>query len=98
MIDIAVNPETNDLYINNGDLQLVQDIEHVKQHLKIRLQFYLGEWFLDITEGMPFYSDVLVKNPNIPNIDNIMKSRILSTPEIVALLSYKSFFEPSTRE
>jgi len=98
VIDIALNPADHDLYIKDGELKIVQGGDQVTQNLKVRLQYYLGEWFLDITEGLPFYSDILVKNPNIPSIDSILKTRIISTPEITELIEYKSSFDKLTRE
>lgn len=97
-VDIALDQDGHDLLIRDGELKLAEGLDHVSQNLKIRLQFYLGEWFLDITEGVPFYSDILVKNPNISSIDSILKARILSTLEVTNLLEYKSEFNNVTRE
>jgi hypothetical protein len=86
--DIALNPETGDLYLTEFDLQLVKEIDFIEQSLRIRLRFFTGDWFLDTTAGIPFYSNVLIKNPSIPNIENILKARILETEGVTALLSF----------
>jgi hypothetical protein len=65
MNDLAMNLETNDLDIVNGDLYLATGSDGIAQDLQQTLQFWLGEWFLDTTFGIPFKQQILIKNPNI---------------------------------
>ena len=92
-MDLALSPDTGDLLIENFDAQLVRDLDSVEQALRVRLQFFLGEWFLDTTAGIPFYEDILIKNPNIPNIESILKAEILETEDVIELLSFDTTFE-----
>ncbi len=96
--DIALDKDTHDLLIEGNELLLVNDVDQIEQNLKIRLKFFSGEWFLDITQGLPFYDTILVKNPNVPNIDNIIKAEIIDTPGVTELLSYDSSYDASLRE
>ena len=43
--------ENHDLHITN-DLVLTTESENVIQLLDIRLQFFKGEWFLDVLAGI----------------------------------------------
>ncbi len=97
-LDLALDPDTHDLSIVDNDLQIVSDADQLEQNLKIRLQFFLAEWFLNINNGLPFYSDILVKNPNIPNIDSIVKAQIIDTNGVEEILEYISSFDNTTRE
>jgi hypothetical protein len=97
MIDLALDKDTHDLYIASDDLQLVENIDQVEQSLKIRLMFFRNEWFLDTKTGVPYYTDILVKNPNIPNIENILKAIIIDTPEVQELLEFNSEFDNGAR-
>jgi len=96
--DFALDKDTHDLLVVGGNLQLVDAADQLEQNLKIRLQFFNAEWFLNTTNGLPFYSDILVKNPNIPNIDSIIKAEILDTDGVLELLEYISAFDNSARE
>ena len=83
--------------IINNDLVIVSSEDQLEQNLKIRLLFFKGEFFLDITKGLPFYEDILVKNPNLPNIDNIIKAEIKDAEDVQELLEYNSNYDPQAR-
>lgn len=86
-----------DLEIKNSDLQLTTSDDAVRQHLQQRLRTFLGEWFLDLDVGVPYFQDILVKNPNINQIDGILKTKILTMPGVVELLSFTMDFDQSAR-
>ena len=46
--------ENNRLVWNNGDLQLVEGLELIKQQILVGLYTLLGEWLLDYTVGIDF--------------------------------------------
>lgn len=81
------NPDADDLYLTtSGDMRLTQSLEEeVAQHLRIRLRFFLGEWFLDTTQGIPFFRDVLRKNPSLSLLRALFRRAIQSTPGVDAV-------------
>jgi len=96
-VDLGLDPLTGDLSIIDNDLVLVNTSEQMVQNLKIRLRFFLGEWFLDTTQGLPLYESILVKNPNLPDIDNIIKAEIIDTEDITEILEYNSDYDKVAR-
>ena len=46
--------ENNRLVWNNGDLQLVEGLDLIKQQILVGLYTLLGEWLLDYTVGIDF--------------------------------------------
>lgn len=78
----------NDLVLVNGDLVLVQDKEGILQNILQRLRTYFSEWFLDITIGVPYFQQILVKNPDQGNIDAIFINTILGTIGVDTLTDY----------
>lgn len=92
--DILLDPDTHDLDIVDGDLLLGAD---VAQAVKIRLLAVRGEWFLDRTAGIPYYEQVLVKNPNLSHVDALFRQTIVETPGINQLLSFETDFDANTR-
>lgn len=98
MYDIKLSGTTHDVVVENYDLQLVSETERVSQHLKIRLLFFLGEWYLDTEIGVPYFQDILVKSPDIPNVESILINEILDTPDVLELLSFDSFYDTAQRQ
>lgn len=96
MSDLKLRAD-GDLEIKNGDLRLTSGDDGVRQHLQQRLKTFLGEWFLDLDVGLPYFQDILVKNPNVNQIDGIVKQKILTTPGVVELLSFTMNFDSSAR-
>lgn len=89
---------------NTGDLELVDDsfrlnsgAEAIAQHLKVKFQLFLGEWFLDTSIGVPYYQDILIKKPSFVVVQEILKDVILDTPGILELLEFNIDFEGATR-
>ena len=62
--DIAMDVNTNDIVLKNGDALLIDNAERIAQQILISLRFWLGEWFLDTRQGVPYLEYILVKNPN----------------------------------
>lgn len=88
-LDLDPNsPHFHDVKIVNGDLVLNDGVEAIRQHILQRLRMFLGEWFLDNTIGLPYFQQILVKNPDQSKIDAIFINQILGTPGVVSLTKY----------
>ena len=83
----------NDLVIESGSLKLVSEGAEVVQHVRSRLLFYLEEWFLDQSAGTPYFQQIFTKPANLANIESILKSRILTTPEVQRLTQFAMDYE-----
>ena len=90
-----------DLLINkdsNFDLPFVTGIDYLVQKARIKLQFFLGEWFLDTTLGVDWYGVINVKNPNLVDIDNLLKLTITEIEGISKLTKWQSSFNLQQRK
>ena len=72
--DLDINPE--------GDLLLIDNAERIGQQIKITLQFWFQEWFLDTTQGIPYLEYICIKNPNLQHIRQIFREAIQSVPDV----------------
>lgn len=93
MSDIALDlnpasPTYKDLLITNNDLSIVSGSQGILQDIIQNISFFLGEWFLDNTQGLPWFQQILVKNPDQSKIDAIFQNAILNTPGVEGLNSY----------
>lgn len=62
MTDIKI--EDNTLPFENGDLQMVNNVDRIIQHIGTGLYMLKGDWVLDYTQGIDYLSG-LKKYPNV---------------------------------
>lgn len=92
MISRALD-SNNDLILENGSLATVEEGAEVVQHVRSRLLFYLEEWFLDTTAGVPYFQDIFKKPANLANIESIFKTTILRTPGVERLTDFSMDYQ-----
>jgi hypothetical protein len=97
MSDLALDTD-GDIKITGSDLTLTTGVDAVKQHLSQRLRTFYGEWFLNMEIGVPYFQQVLRKNPDPVVIDSIFKREIINTPGILQLTEFNLDIAPATRE
>lgn len=86
-----------DLDLSGGALSLISGPLESVQKLRIRLQFFLGEWFLDQNIGIPYYERIFLKNPNLVDIQGIFRKTAESTPGIATSDSWDLRYDNTTR-
>lgn len=96
MSDIALNLN-GDALITGGSLSLVDGVDAVAQLLNQRLRFFLGEWFLGLDKGIPYFEKIFQKNPDPGVVDSLLKDTILGTPGILRLLTFDIVLDTATR-
>lgn len=97
MRNIQINPETGDLAIVAGNLGIVTEAAAIAQAIRCRLLLFLGEWFLDTRQGVPYFQRVLVKNPDLPLVASTVRTAILGTPGVARLTQYSQAYDSATR-
>ncbi|KVE23797.1 hypothetical protein WS67_21445 [Burkholderia singularis] len=75
---------------------LMNTPETVAQAVLTRLRLIQGEWFLDVTAGMPWATDVLGKYTD-GTADTAIRQCILGTQGVTELTNYSSSIDPQTR-
>lgn len=88
------SPQYKDFLVVNNDLILTSDSQTggnnpVLQDILQALSMFLGEWFMDITQGTPWLQQILVKNPDQGSIDAIFRNIIMGRPGVMQLSAYK---------
>lgn len=87
----------DDIDFSTDDAVLLDGIEAIAQHVKIRLRFFFSEWFLDQRIGVPYYKDILIKNANENIIREILRKVIVETPGIDSLEEFNFIFGDEER-
>lgn len=92
--ELFLDPTTGDLAV---PFQIVRGELAVMQRIRIRFRFFLGEWFLDTRLGVPYYRDILIKNPDSILISFIFRQVLLSTPGVASVASFSASLDRPTR-
>jgi hypothetical protein len=96
-IDLALVESTNDLVFENRDLSTVTGTELVAQRLKVALQLFKGEWFLDAEAGVPYHQEIMKKGVPLAVVDSIIREKILAVADVNRILTYTSEFDSASR-
>ena len=96
--DLALDAKTHDIVVTaDSDVFFIDNAERVAQQIKIQLLTMLGEWFLDITHGVPYLEYILVKNPNFELIRQILKEQIQNVDDVEAVNSLELDYDSHQR-
>lgn len=98
MTDIILNTTTHDIQITDKDISLFESIEDLTaQKLKIILLSYRGEWFRDISTGIPYLQTILGKRNTKTTADTTIKNAIITTDNISSITNYTSSVNTSRK-
>lgn len=89
---LALGSASNDLVLNKHGQQYVHGPDEVGQRVKVTLNHFYGEYFLNLPGGVPWY-EVILGGKNVPLAETLIRQAILSTPGVISILSFKMSFE-----
>lgn len=101
-MDILINtnpidPGYGDAVWRNGPLRKEETTQlftqTVAQRLKIRLQTFREEWFLDVEYGVPYWQRILGLKNTKEAVDLIFQQEILKETGVKEIVSFESTFE-----
>jgi len=95
---------SGDVDIQNGQLVLLSGLAYARQKLSTRFKFFLGEWFLDQRDGIPYFRSVFVQNPDMRVVRSVFRQVALSikgndgNPIVSSLPKFDVLFTPVARK
>lgn len=98
MTDLLLDEFSHDLIYINGDTPITAEEKiNVAQKLKIKLQTFKSEWFLDNTIGIPYFQTIFQRGVSKATVDAIYQEAILSEPYVKEIFEFNSMIDPLTR-
>jgi len=88
---------THDLSIVNGRFALINGIDEINQRINVTLRHLQGEYFLDIQDGTPWYTDLLGSKSAVAEVNLVLRSRVLSVPGVLRINTFDANFDTSAR-
>lgn len=95
--DIAMDVNTNDIILDNSDCLMIDNAERVAQQILITLRFWYGEWFLNVNDGVPYLEYILIKQPNMAHIRQILTEQIQSVEGVKSVTDMMLEFDQRAR-
>lgn len=89
------NSITRDIVLDaSGNASLYPGLD---QRIDCALRTVLGEWWLDRGEGVPYFEELLKKNPDLSVVRQAFAAVILAVPGVQKILKLTTVFTASTR-
>lgn len=95
-IDLLLDAN-GDLVVENGDLVFSRGVAAVAQSIRIAIQLFEGEWFLDLSAGMPWYRSILGRRFDETAMRAAFRDAILTAPGVASLTSLTSTLDVAAR-
>lgn len=76
-----------DMSLENADIRFTNDDNKVVQRLTSRLQFILGEWFLNVSVGLPYPQIIFEAGTSIEDVYNLLRTTIINTDGVETINS-----------
>ena len=94
------NPDVGDLSLSDTGLEEVLTVleDEVNQRMTVRLNFFQGEWFLDLSAGTPYYQQILQKGVTDEVIRGVFGAVVKGTEGVSRLIDIQYTLNKSTRE
>lgn len=88
-----------DVLWGQGRANFLTDVNALGQLLVTRLTLFLGEWYLNLADGLPLWQSILgvPGAANTQAVSLVIQARILATPFVLGLSSIQCTFNHSTR-
>ena len=94
MKDLLLNKE-GDLVVNPTTGVTITD--SVAQAITIRLKWFFNEWRFAPQYGVPYFEEILVKNPNNLRVRQIIRDEILSVKEVEQVTKLDIVMRPNRK-
>lgn len=78
---LRIDPVTHDLVLKDGDFEIIEGDETVAQCVRVTLEVYKGEWFLDENHGTD-YERIMGLNPSDDEIQDIIREAIFQETDV----------------
>lgn len=81
--------------VTQGSMFITEQLE-IEQTIRTRLRLFLGEYFRDVTDGTPWFQEILNKQTSMDVREARLRERISGTPGVLQLTSFSTDLDNKT--
>lgn len=96
-MNLALDPINHDVYLDASG-QIALAATPLDQRIDCRLRTFLGEFWLDQTIGIPYFQEILKKNPDMDAVRAAFASEIQKVPGVQTLDSLEVTRDRASRK
>lgn len=104
-MQLALDTNTWDIFLDStGNIALLDDspkdslADLICQRVRHRLQTFQGECYLDRSVGVPYFAEVLKKNPDLRRVQALLVATIQGVEGVNKIIDFSVDFSASSRE
>lgn len=92
------NPVVGDLHFGDtGDFVEIEGVEEIGQLMRSALEFLIGEWFLDLRQGVAWLEEVLRKGGTLTRRKALIRRVLLTVPGVTSVERLTADFDRTNR-
>jgi hypothetical protein len=97
-LSISIQPHNDIHFEADGNLAMARGHVAIGQHVRQRLKFWRGEWFLDTDAGVDWLNEVFnLRGDQAALADALVKAEIAGTPGVEKIESYSARYDRVSR-
>lgn len=100
-MQLALDTATWDIHLDStGNIAClgVDRAALLSQRIKVRLQTFMGECFLDRSIGVPYFTEILKKSPDLGRVRSLLAAVIATVEGVKKTLTLELKFNQGTRQ
>jgi hypothetical protein len=90
--------DNGDRLIYNSNWVVIDDIDAIRQVIITKIKLYLGEWFKDVSLGVPWIQQIFRKGTSLGQVQSILIDEILSVEGATEMKKFEMDFDAKTRK
>ena len=81
-----------------GNIKIIEGLESLSENLDQRFQLFQGKYFMDITQGVPYFEEIL-KKPVDPDLAaTVLNAEVLKESEVTNVKNVTAGLDRNTRQ
>ncbi len=97
-VDIGINPQTNDIAHEGGLVSFVNKEDETIQRIRTCLRRIQGEWFLDISAGIPYFGGQILGSRDIEYAKLIIREALLEIEGVKKVAKINIIIDKTTKK
>lgn len=94
-MDILLDGNGDLLVTSQGNIALENS---VAQKIRIRLLWFEGEWRWNTELGLPYFTNLLIKNPDTDYFESVVRETIFDVDEVTDVKNVQITYDSKTRD